>query len=243
MTAPTTAPVTPRSAVPTFDDPTWTPLRVRVDLDEPLVGDLHRPLWLDGVLAWCAYLAWVETTGHRPPPVRPHESPLDFPLPLATWTAPSTAQPVDGRALGAGGLAWGWACTPHIPVPAAHTAVATRRRPPVDAMARYSPDRRQHLGAGPYKARDHVHPAAWIGAITWWALGDPQRVADLLVRARHIGRLGRHGYGRIRKVEVTEHIGRGRDVWRARPMPGPGPVQSIRAPHYHPTRKMPCRPA
>lgn len=236
------APIPPRSVVDTLDDGAWTPMRVMVRLDEPLVGDLHRPLHLDGPLSWCAYLEWVEATGHRPPPMRPHESPIDFGIGLATWTAPPSAEPVDRRALGADGQAWGHACSAHTPVPAALTAVAVRRKPNEQAMARYTPDKRHHLGAGPYKARDVIHPAAWIGEITWWALGDPARVAQLLTRLTHIGRLGRHGYGRVAAIEVTPAGDRA--AWRAgRVFPAPhGRVDTIRAPHHHITRRMPCAP-
>lgn len=234
------APVTPRSVVDTCGDPVWQPLRVTVRLDEPLVADLHRPLHLDGALAWCAYLEWVEAAGHRPPPIRRHESPLDFEVGLATWTAPPSVEQIDGRALGADGMAWGHACAPFTPVPRVHTAAATRRRPPTEQMARYTRDRRHHLGAGPYKARDSVHPAAWVGDITWHALGDPDRVAHLLTRLTHVGRLGRHGYGRVQRIEVI--AGSDRDRWRTgRTMPTPGGQEdTIRAPHWHPTRRMPC---
>lgn len=234
--------IPPRSAVSTLDDGGWTPLRITVRLDEPLVADLHRPLHLDGPLAWCAYLEWVEGTGRRPPPVRPGESPLDYALGLAVWTAEPTGPVADGRALGADGLAWGFACSAHTPVPAARTAVQVRRKPADGPMARYTTDRRLHLGAGPYKARDVVHPAAWIGDITWHALGDRVRVEQLLSRLTHIGRLGRHGYGRVQRIEVVEH--HDRQAWRARWMPQAGGVRApIRAPYWHDTRMMPAAAA
>lgn len=232
--------IPPRSVVSTLDDGGWTPLRIVARLDEPLVADLHRPLHLDGPLAWCAYLEWVEAAGRRPPPIRTAESPPDWDLGLATWTAPPSGPVLDGRALGADGQAWGYACSGHTPVPAAHTAVAVRRKPQETAHGRYTAERRYHLGAGPYKARDTVHPAAWIGDITWWALGERARVEQLLGRLTHVGRLARHGYGRVQRIEVAED--HDRDGWRARAMPAAGgPVEGYRAPYHHATRRMPCR--
>lgn len=232
--------VVPRSVVDTTAERGWDPMTVRVTLDEPLVGDLAQPLYLDGPLAWCAYLEHIEGVGHRPPPMQPQESPLDFELGLATWTATPTAAPIDGRALGADGMAWGHACSAHTPVPAARTAVSTRRPPNATAHTRYTPDRRHHLAAGPYKARDVIHPAAWVGTITWHALGDPDRVSHLLTRLRHMGRLAGHGYGRVAHIEVVP--GADRDGWRARPMPHPdGHTDGVRAPYHHTTRQMPCR--
>lgn len=232
--------IPPRSVVDTTDDPRHVPMRVTMTLDEPLVGDLARPLHLDGPLAWCAYVEWVEATGHRPPPIRPGESPLDFDLGLATWTMPPSGPVTDGRVLGADGLMWGWACSHHHPVAAARTAVAVRHKPCDKAMTRYTRDRTHHLATGPGRARNTILPAAWIGEITWWALGDPDRVASLLTRLRHIGRLGRHGYGRVARITVEQTSDR--DAWRARSFPHPdGPMMDgVRAPYWHDTRQMPC---
>lgn len=235
------APIPPRSVVDTLDDGAWSPMRITVRLDEPLVADLHRPLTADGALAWCAWLEYREARRADPPPMRPTVSPLDLDLGLATWTCRPTAEPADGRALGVDGQAWGWAASHHIPVPQARTAVQVRRRPPDREFARLTGEKAHHHGAGPYKARDNVHPAAWIGEITWWALGDPARVAELLTRLTHLGRLGRHGYGRVHTCEVAP--GGDRDRWRARSFPAEGGrPDGIRAPYHHPTRRMPCAP-
>jgi len=235
--------VQPGTIRDTVSDGGWAPLQITVTLDEPLVGDLSRPITGDGALAWCAYLEHTHAhgTAHLPP-MRPARSALDFDLGLATWTRDPTGPVIDDDALGADGKAWGFACSHHHPVPAALTAVAVRRKPADGPMVRYTRERRHHLGAGPHKARDTIHPAAWIGDITWHAVGDPDRVSSLLTRLTHIGRLGRHGYGRVARVLVVR--GGERDAWRDRTLPAAaGTVDGIRAPYHHQTRQMPCRPA
>lgn len=232
--------VVPRTVVDTTGDPRWQPMQVTIQLDEMLVADLHHPVYLDGPLSWCAYLEHVEQTGMRPPPIRPAESPLDFDIGLATWTAPPSAPPIDGRVLGDGGLMWGWACSAHQPTALVHSAVAIRRKPPEQPLGLYTPDRKHHLAAGPTKARDTVRPASWVAPLAWWALGDPDRVRQLLGRLHNVGKLGRHGWGRVQSWDVTE--GGPRDGWRQRPFPQPGGrPASVRAPHWHQTRKMPCQ--
>lgn len=232
--------VAPGSVTDTTGDGAWDPLTITVTLDEPLVGDLSQPITGDGALAWCAYLEHVEDRGRTSlPPMRPGVSALDWDLGLATWTRPVSGPVTDPDSLAAGGHAWGWACSHHTPVPGALTAVAVRRKPAEQPMGRYTRERRHHLGAGPHKARDTIHPAAWVGDIVWHALGDLDRVAGLLARLTHIGRLGRHGYGRVARIHVER--GGDRDGWRARTLPTPGGrPDGIRAPYHHDTRRMPC---
>ena len=115
-----------------------------------------------------------------------------------------------------------------------------RRRPDTDVMARYAPDSKHHLSAGPMKARDTPLPATLVREVVWYALADPEPLRALLDRVWSLGRLGRHGHGRIQSWTVAEHDDR--EAWRDRVMPHPdGTVQGIRAPYHHPLRKVAAR--
>lgn len=208
----------------TTADPRWQPVRVVARLATPVIGLDSHPMHLDGPVSWGAYLAYISEHGHDALPPLSDDHVVDFALPLATWNMHGT---------------WGWACSRAHYTPVGYTTVAMRRRPAVDEMARYAPDRRHHLAAGPMKARDTPLPATLVSEITWYALADPEPLAELLDRVLSVGRLGRHGHGRVLRWEVHPHDDR--EAWRDRVFPRPGGVpQSIRAPYHHPKRKVPA---
>lgn len=208
----------------TTADLLWRPVVVVARLSTPAAGVDTHPLHLDGPASWGAYLAYIAEHGHGNLPPISGESAVDFSLPLAAWQRDS---------------AWGWCCSRAHYEPQGYTTAAMRRKPAAEAMARYAPDARHHLSAGPMKARDTPLPATLVHTVTWYALADPGPLRSLLERVWSLGRLGRHGHGRIARWEVAEHDDR--DAWADRVMPDPaGPVQGIRAPYYHPTRKVPA---
>src|SRR5690606_41586573 len=114
-----------------------------------------------------------------------------------------------------------------------------RRSPAVDESARYARARKHHRAAGRMKARCTPLPAPLVREIAWYALADPAPLAELLARVWSLGRLGRHGHGRVLRWEVHPHDDR--EAWRDRVLPHPdGVPQSIRAPYHHPKRKVPA---
>lgn len=197
------------------------PLTVTATLDTPSVGLVEQPLMLDGPLAWAAAMA-AHAAGETIEPITRDHAP-DLDLPLARWHEHGT---------------WGW-CTSQATLDvASYTAVEIRRKPAVDAMARYTRERQHHAALGPHKARDTTVAAAWVRTAVWQVVAtDPDRLAALL---RHLTHLGRHrnlGLGHVTAWTITP--GADPDGWRHRPMPGPGqPRRGYRPPYHHPTRQI-----
>lgn len=235
--------ITPATTVDTTRNPGMVPVRVEARMAEPVVGLDTNRLHLDGPLSQAGFAAYLDQHGHgHLPPMTP-EFCVDFQLPLATWTAPAPDR-VHPIARGADpDRVWGWACSAAHYRPAGHTITQVRRRPATDVMARYTGDKNHHLSAGPLKARDVPHPATLVETITWWALTpDPDRLHTMLNRVPGIGRMPRHGNGRVRTWTVTQDE-QARDRWTWRTLPAPtGRVDAIRAPYHHPSRQMPCAP-
>lgn len=224
----------------TIGGPDWVPVQVVATLAEPVITVADQML-LDGPLSWCAYLAAREQGLVLPPMSRAQVG--DFRLPLAVWTCPAP-DGADSLALTSDGQAWGWACSRAHWTGRGSTGAEVRKRPPVQQMARWTSAARHHDGLGPHKARNVTYPARLASSVEWWALGDPDRIADLLTRLRSLGRVTRHGNGRVASVTVRRGEWADRDRWRDRPLPDPdgaGPIGSVRAPHWHATRRMPLR--
>lgn len=221
-------------------DPTFVPLVVTARLAEPVVTTADMIVG-DGPLQWAAYLAARDAHAVLPPLSHGHP-PIDFALPVATWALPAPAG-THPSLLNGDGLVWGWAVSRADWQPVAWTTAHTRKVPPVKEHARYTQDRRFHAALGPHKARNVPHPAAWADAIRWRLLGRPEPLVELLLRLKGLGRLTRHGWGRIHSLRV-EPDPQGRDGWRDRPLPDPDGrvMESARAPHWHPLRLVRCRP-
>lgn len=225
-------------AVDTAASPRWVPFRVVARLADPVIT-IADPMHLDGPLSWCAYLAAREQDVVLPALSR--AACVDFALPLATWTAPAPPG-TDPRILGSGGLLWGWCCSRARFVERGNTAMEVRKRPPVQEYAQYATDRRHHDALGAHKARNVTMPARIVTRVEWWALGDPDASAELLTRLRGLGRVTGHGNGRVLEVTVQAGGPGDRDHWQDRDMPAPdgqGHPGAVRAPYWHPSRKMP----
>lgn len=235
--------MSPGTVADTTTDSRWTPVRVEAAMVEAVIGLPSDPMHLDGPLAWGAYqdaLHVADPGTLRLPPMG--EWAHDFALPLATWVRPCTRPDPDPRLLAADGVSvWGWACSRAEYRILRHTAAHVRRRPPVDEMAYWTDAARYHPGLGPRRAANLQHQGAQVDGLRWWALADPERLQKLLDRVTNVGRLVRHGWGRVQSwtVVVDESaLVRWHDRW----MPADGGVpQTVRAPYHHDSRRMPCR--
>lgn len=213
----------------------WT---VTAHMAEPIVN--WRPeMMLDGPLSWGAFrLRQGRNHGPNLPPMTPDHA-HDFDLPLARWTVPAFGdhhpELLDDR-----GNIWGW-CTSAVITEdaAALSGVDVRRRPATDPMSRWSDAKRHHIGLGPMKARNVRLPAAFAHRLAWHIDSEePDAVMRLLEHVTHLGRMTRHGHGRILHWEIRAHQS---GAWMERPMPHKGgQPMSVRAPHHHPTRQAPC---
>ena len=216
------------------------PLSVTAVLAEPVISLELNPMHLDGPLSKAAYWLHIREHGHCSLPPLTAVSCLDFMLPLATWTAVAP-QGADPLALDAGGMAWGWACSRARYEVAGRPTWNLRKRVETGIAARYAKDRTWDHGAGALKAMDVPFAAALVSEIRWQALGDLDGVRFLLGMVTALGRLAGQGHGRVLEWRVEEDSDP--DGWRDRVMPlAGGAPGSIRAPYWHPSRRMPCTP-
>lgn len=203
----------------------WQPMRVIAYMAEPVVtyGD---GLMLDGPLAYGAFLEFVREHGPDAlPPMTPAEA-VDFDLPLAIWVERG---------------AWGWCCSRAHAEWLAENKVELRKKPALEEMRRYTEAKNHHISLGPHKARDLAYPSRFAFEVEWYALGDRERVAALLGRVSHIGKLCNHGYGKVLRWVVEPMGPLERDRWMARHMPAEGGrMLPVRAPYHHRSRRAPC---
>lgn len=207
--------------------PHWKPIRVVAQMREPIVttGDA---IHLDGILAWCAYAAHPERDSLPP---MTSTACLDFALPLATWRF---------------GADWGWcASAAQWPVDTVRSTEHVRRKPPEREYIQRTAAKTYDYGVGPAKAVNKPIPMAFARTLHWYALGDPDRVRELLGHMTHIGKLMAHGHGAVMRwvvdtVDADWSIERDGALmrrmpagWAGRPMTHRG---ALRAPYHHRTR-------
>ena len=204
------------------------PLRVEAEMAEPVIyyGDgIH----LDGVLSFGAFLTLTPDERAALPALT---GPVaeDFDLPLARWEAEGV---------------WGWRAS------AAHAAwtrlarAEVRKRPAAGEMVRWTADAALKVDGGPLKAKDMVFPTAFASRLTWYCVGDPWQVRDLLGLVPGVGKLIGHGHGIVRRWTVTpwhsdwsvEREGR---LTRRMPRAGGVLMGAIRAPYHHRSRVAAC---
>lgn len=212
---------------------------VTAHMAEPIVN-WSPSMMLDGPLSYGAFRRHQRPnrkTGNLPRLTDGYA--YDFPLPLGTWDC----DPVGGEhptLLNHDGRLWGWRTSAVITEDAVATSgVDVRRRPATNQMIRWSQAKRHDIGAGPLKARNVRLPAAFAHRLSWNIQSDsPDAVMRLLSYVTHLGRLKGHGHGRIITWTIADGPENG---WLERPMPyAGGQRMGVRAPHWHPTRQVPC---
>jgi hypothetical protein len=176
-----------------------TPLHVRARLAAGIAQAAPWGIALDGLLAaelWAQTKATRRDAGHPPPGLLDTEDPEDLHLPLARCTT--------------GDGLWHWAAT---------CAYPENRPPGLPPEVRHWTGRLDHRTAeqltprlpatvsdrqGRYRARRMPLLVTTCTAVTWTAVGDRDRVADLLAGITAIGKKRSHGEGHVLAWEVTE---------------------------------------
>ena len=239
------------------------PMRVVALMNEP-IGYLDDLLHLDAFLAAAARHDLDERTRRTIEPIEVTAWPVDFGLPLSTWSVEdpgdvddrllkSHKQLVKGtpdRARANERRLWGWCAS------AADDAAWSRRgkieirkKPPLAEMVRYTKDKTANVASGPLKAYDLAIPTVLAAEVTWFALGDIDAVRRLLVEyIPAVGKKRGIGMGDVREW-IVEPCGDDRSVLKADGSPArrlphgaaPGaPGQgAIRPPYWHHTRLVP----
>jgi hypothetical protein len=208
------------------------PLRVTAVLAEPVVyfGDgMH----FDGILSWGAFAALSPEAREALPSIGGPTA-VDFDMPLARWKV---------------GDVWGWRASAAHAEWLADTKVEVRKRPPQAEMARYTTAGSVQINCGSFKAQDKAFPARVAREVVWYAVGERPAVEALLAFVPHIGKLSRHGNGRVLEWRVDQWapdwaIERDGALTRRMPaayrpdeVPGRG---GLRAPYHHLSRQGPC---
>jgi len=203
---------------------------------------------IDGILAAAAFGRLPRDERDALPLPQHTARPIDVDVPLARWACAAPAG-ASAALLDDDGLVWGWCGSSMHARWTAEETRAVRRRPPMDAYARYTDGGTENIAAGPRKAVDIALPARLAESIEWYALGDIDAVRDLLGDVHHLGRVRNHGSGEVLEWTV-EPIDDDRScVWQGRPvraLPTSWPgvrghvrLAGLRAPYWHPSRRCP----
>lgn len=172
------------------------PVRVVFRLATPMVAPRH-PIHLDALLAWSA----VEAAGGD---LNAQED-----LPLERF------QGEDGE--------WCWKASRVVPDVVHRTSMPMSRRFMLwdwaeDLDVRYEGGPKVlKPGTGPYKAYQMRFDLQQAPHAVAWAVGDPDRIRELLDRVSSLGKLARLGCGEIREVEVLPDPAR--ENWKLRTLP------------------------
>lgn len=231
------------------------PMRVVAVMDEP-IGYLGDLLHLDGPLAQAAYRELDERTRKTLPPVHALAAEswvVDIALPLSTWWVDYDRDvhgPIEERLMkrsrrgkdGSPPRLWGW-CASAADERAwgVRGKLEVRKRPELGKMARYTDAKTANIKSGHMKAYDLPIPTVFAREVTWYAIGDVERVRYLLTT--HIPALGKKrniGAGTVREWRV-EPCEEARERWKERRMPagaaeGAMRYASIRPPYWHHSR-------
>lgn len=238
--------------------PGHVPMRVVAVMDEP-IGYLGDLLHLDAPLAYAAYHDLDERTRKTIAPIETADFPVDITLPLSTWWVdydPDYHGPIDTRLLkrertgkdGPPPQLWGWCATAADESAwGVRSKLEVRKRPELGKMARYTDARIHNTSSGHMKAYDLAIPTVFAREVTWYALGDVDRVRALLsAYVPAIGKKRSIGNGTVREWRVEECRDRDTDgvtldsqLMRRMPagaVDGAMRMGSIRPPYYHHTR-------
>jgi len=195
-----------------------TPIRLTCKVDTPIVysGDgMH----LDSLLAYAVFYSLPEeeqVARHMP-----WEDGPELELPLARHHEHGE---------------WVWCASAVYAEWLARTQIEVRRMTATDAMLRWSEDDVVNIGSGQFKGMDLRHEARWpSGAeLTWYAVGDIDRIQELISTITGIGKLRNHGHGKINEDGWTVvEDNNARHLWRHRNMPAKsGAPTPLRPPYW-----------
>lgn len=198
------------------------PMVVRADMNAPVVS-YDDTIMLDGLLEYAVFRRAEALLGRNAlPELSGASEPLTWRLPLAAVDA---------------GDVWVWcASAAQWPEQVARSTHHIRRRPPVEYLQRHTDVGRVTINLAGTKAKNAPTPQTFARELTWYAVGDPDLVRDLLVDISNVGQLRNHGRGEVIRWHVEPHDDT--DAWRRRPMPGEGGDSiAYRAPYWHRRRR------
>lgn len=202
----------------------YVPMRIVARMGEA-IGYLGDLMHIDAQISEAAFLDLDIATRKTIPPVHGNPWPIDFGLPLSTWSTPAPAG-VDDRLLKTRtGLRRGFRHLAHTDCPAGEerrlwgfcasaadddrwlgrSAIEIRKKPALTEMKRYTREKSANLSSGPMKAFDLKIPTVVALEVEWFAHGDPDHVRYLL--SSHIGAIGKKrntGNGIVREWIVEE---------------------------------------
>lgn len=179
------------------------PMVVTAHLTEPLVYSRDL-LHLDATLAFAAWMDLPRDLRDRIPPVSDERMPIDIRIPLARWEAPAVDASERPLCRARGGGLWGWCASAEVATWERETVAEVRKRPPIGEMVRWSRSGSSNPSLGATKAYDLKLPAVVARTVTWYALGDIDRVRELLTRhVRSIGRKRNQGWGTVGRWDAA----------------------------------------
>lgn len=215
-------------------------LEVTAVMGEPVIPGVDG-LHLDGILAFGWYRSLDERTRARLPPITAPVA-VDFKLPLAKWWVDFGERGKELTAADKRGRVWGWLATRQLDDWDARSRHEIRKKPALEAMARYTTAKSHSVGSGLMKAHDLVLPTAFRRELRWRALGCPDKIRELLQYVEHVGKKGSLGMGRVLSWKVEpcdvdeEFILAHRRVAEV----GGSRLLGIRPPYHHASRLAPC---
>lgn len=195
------------------------PLRVAFRLIRPMCVPAH-PIHLDALLAW-ASVQEAERLG------REDAFAAQDDLPLEEYR--SNGQKV-------------WCASQLLITPQSPPMqMVMTKRFEIDALARAKGKafsggpNKLAMGTGPYKAFVINQPIQWTDTVVAYAIGERERVIELLAYIHSIGKQRRNQMGKISTCTVTEDV-RANRAWKLRLMPDPMdgylPIEATIAPPY-----------
>ncbi len=236
-----------------------TPFAIVAEMTEPTVyfGDgLH----IDGPLAYGAYMDLPLEQREQVPSISSAWA-VDFDLPLEKWEGPAVLlegtdpRLTTDRVITADddgllrGTVWGWRASAAIPLDVPVEGLhELRKKIEVGRMSFYTGAKSHNVGTGPMKGRNMKFPTTFVRRFRWYLNGDSDRALWLLRKHVHaIGKLSRHGMGRVKEwmaeeVERDKSVMDGGRIMRRLPHSMAAPesdrygLGAIRPPYHHRSR-------
>ena len=214
-----------------------TPLKVIFQFQSPLVLESEYPIHLDALLAWCEAQE-AEAAGSDTP-----------------WQdAQDLSHLLDPHGDG-DDMVWKASRLVFTPMSERHKLNMIRKTDPEAIMEDYDAGRFTHsrpvtrvdTRSGQSRAYQMLVPYQWMERAEAWAIGDEDEIRERLSLLKHVGKMGRNGFGIIKSIEVLP-CPEAQDLWKIRVLPqgsagAPGveyvpAMHCLRAPYWEKTNRI-----